>query len=271
MSDPAESTPSEADQASPELTLDGFLGRKFQLLQPKKGLRAGSDALFLAASVPAVSGQTVLEAGVGTGAAALALLTRVPKISVVGVEQHPLHADLARQNAELNQVSERLSIIEGDILEPKTAALAVDVVSSFDHTMANPPYYAPEHSRSSKTASRQAAHFMPPGSLAKWVETLCRLTKPGGTVNFIHRADAAPELLAAMSACLGGLMVLPLCPKDGEPAIRIIVRGTKASSAPMKLLSALTLHDAAGAHTCQSEAVLRSCEALDLDRLAQGA
>ena len=263
----AQSQPNPAAPDKAELTQDGFLDRRFTLLQPKKGLRAGSDALFLAASISAKPGQRVLEAGVGTGAAALALLTRVADMSVTGVEKYPFHADLARRNAELNHKTDRLEIIEGDILALKGA----DFGPPFDHALANPPYYAPEHSRASETASRQAAHFMPPGLLADWVTTLSRLTKPGGTVSFIHRCDAAPELLAAMAASLGGLLVLPLAPKDGAPSTRIIVRGTKGSKAPLQLLSPLALHEGAGAHTCQSDAVLRACQALDLDRMASGA
>ena len=53
------------------LTDDAFLGGKLQILQPEKGYRAGIDAVFLAASIPAVDGETVFEAGIGAGVAAM--------------------------------------------------------------------------------------------------------------------------------------------------------------------------------------------------------
>jgi tRNA1(Val) A37 N6-methylase TrmN6 len=40
--------------------------------------------------------------------------------------------------------------------------------------------------------------------------------------------------------------VLPLLPRDGEPASRVLVRGSKASRAPFRLLAARALHEPAG-------------------------
>ena len=45
------------------LTRDGFLGGALQIWQPIKGYRAAMDPVFLAASVPAKAGQSVLELG----------------------------------------------------------------------------------------------------------------------------------------------------------------------------------------------------------------
>ena len=43
--------------ASETITKDDFLGGKVKVLQPKNGYRAGGDAVLLAASVEAKSGQ----------------------------------------------------------------------------------------------------------------------------------------------------------------------------------------------------------------------
>ncbi len=66
--------PDPCPQPSPgPLTDDAFLGGRLRLWQPARGYRAGMDALLLAAAVPARPGETVLDLGCGTGAAALAL------------------------------------------------------------------------------------------------------------------------------------------------------------------------------------------------------
>ena len=54
-----------------DLTEDGFLGGRLQILQPRKGYRAGTDPVLLAAAVPAQAGQSVLELGCGAGVALL--------------------------------------------------------------------------------------------------------------------------------------------------------------------------------------------------------
>ena len=73
---PRSGTAGTATPAS--LTDDAFLDGKLQILQPEKGYRAGIDAVFLAASIPAVDGETVFEAGIGAGVAAMCLLARNP-------------------------------------------------------------------------------------------------------------------------------------------------------------------------------------------------
>ena len=45
----------------------------------------------------------------------------------------------------------------------------------------------------------------------------------------------------------GGVTVLPVHSKAGEPAIRVLVRAAKASRAPLALLPGLVLNDDAGA------------------------
>ncbi len=51
----------------PSLSEDGFLGGRLRILQPEKGFRAGIDSVFLAACVPCAPGETLMEAGMGTG------------------------------------------------------------------------------------------------------------------------------------------------------------------------------------------------------------
>src|SRR5206468_3980326 len=68
------------------LTEDGFLGGRLRILQPEKGYRAGIDAVFLAATIPCAAGETVYEAGIGTGVAALCVLARNPAIHLTGIE-----------------------------------------------------------------------------------------------------------------------------------------------------------------------------------------
>ncbi|MEM6466501.1 MAG: methyltransferase, partial [Pseudomonadota bacterium] len=46
-----------------ELRTDAYLGGRVQITQPAKGYRAGTDPVLLAAAVPALAGQTVLELG----------------------------------------------------------------------------------------------------------------------------------------------------------------------------------------------------------------
>ena len=78
--------PKRREAPASATTTDDFLGGRIGVLQPKHGHRAGSDAVFLAAAVPARAGDHVLDVGAGVGVAGLCLLARVPSIKVTAVE-----------------------------------------------------------------------------------------------------------------------------------------------------------------------------------------
>lgn len=60
-----------------DFTDDLFLGGRLRLRQPRRGHRAGHDAMLLAAATEARPGQRVADLGTGVGAAGLALARRV--------------------------------------------------------------------------------------------------------------------------------------------------------------------------------------------------
>ena len=84
-----------------------------------------------------------------------------------------------------------------------------------------------------------------------------------GRLVMIHRADALAEVLAAIGGRFGALRVLPMHPRAGDPAHRIIVTGRKGSRAPLHLLPGLVLHGAGNAFLPAVGAVLRDGEALE--------
>jgi tRNA1(Val) A37 N6-methylase TrmN6 len=67
-----------------------------------------------------------------------------------------------------------------------------------------------------------------------------------------------------MQPRLGQLLILPIAPRPGHPARRVIIRGTRDSRASLKLLPPLILHDGQG-YQPVVEAVLRTGAALLLE------
>lgn len=250
----------------PGTTADAFLGGRIEILQYKTGHRGGSDAVFLAAAVPARAGERVLDAGTGAGTAGLCLLARVPGIDVAGVEIDKSQCALARQNAERNRFSDRFRAIEADVTAPgKVLGTAGLVREGYDQVIANPPFYGAGSVRAAADASRASAHVMPDGELERWVRFLTTMAGPHATLTLIHRAESLCPLLEVLKDRFGGLAIYPLFPRRGVPAARVIVQGRKNSRASARLLPGLVLHEDGGAYTAEAEAVLRSGAALNLD------
>ncbi|OYX21737.1 MAG: methyltransferase [Rhodobacterales bacterium 32-66-9] len=200
--------------AEAELTDDRFLCGQLTLLQPVRGYRAATDPVLLAAACPAKPGQSVLDLGCGAGAAALCLGRRVPGLTLAGLELQPAYADLARRNALRNHIP--LEVI------------------------ANPPYYAPGGSPSPIEARARAMQIETP--LTAWVQAATRRLRPGGWLTLICGTDGMPEVLAALAPRLGSASVLPLAPREGRPALRIILQARKGGRAAFRLLAPLVIH-----------------------------
>ena len=219
----------------PDVTLDGYLGGRVKIYQPRNGYRAGVDPVLLAASVPAKPGQKVLELGCGVGVASLCLGARIDGLALTGLELQPEYAELATQNAELNRAN--FSVVVGDLANmPSNLRQA-----SFDHVLANPPYFQRDKSVEAKDDGRETA--MGEGtSLADWVKAASKRLTPKGTATFIHRAERLGDLLAAMDGRLGSIQVLPLVPRSGRDASLVIVRAKKRGKAPLRLHDSLVMH-----------------------------
>ncbi|WP_170332434.1 tRNA1(Val) (adenine(37)-N6)-methyltransferase [Ruegeria arenilitoris] len=221
--------------ADNELTCNDFLGGRVRLWQPVDGYRAGVDPVFLAASVPAISGQSVLELGCGAGAAALCLAARVPGLHLSGVELQAEYAELARKNAVENGAN--FEVVQADL-----SALPSELRQrQFDHVIANPPYYRlGAHSPAADNGRQIALGEQTP--LANWIEVAARRLAPRGYLHMIQRVERLPDMLSACSGRLGSVEILPLGPRIGRAAELLILRARKGGRADFKLHAPLVLH-----------------------------
>lgn len=248
-----------------EFTEDLILGGTLRLRQPKRGHRVGHDAVLLAAATPARSGEHAVELGAGVGAAGLVLAGRVAGLAVTLVEINTGLAAFAQQNAALNQLNERVRAVALDVTAPARAFAAAGLPpGSARRVLMNPPFNDPARQKTSPDPRRRAAHAAPSGTLAAWVRRADTLLAANGTLSLIWRADGLADVLAALGRGFGGVAILPVHPRPDAAAIRILVRASKGSRAPLAILPGLTLNDAEGRPTAAAEGVLRGGVALRL-------
>lgn len=250
---------SAADTLSPATTEDRLLGGRVRLRQPAAGYRVAVDSVLLAAAVPARGGESVLELGSGSGAAALCLHQRVPDCRITGLELDPGLLALARANADLNDAGAQVSFLAGDVAAPPPQIAA----HAFDHVCANPPFL--ERGRADLRGGpprHVAAHIEQGASLAIWIDKMANAVKPKGRLTLIQRADRLDDVLAALRRHAGEIVVFPLWPKAGRPAKRVLVSARTAVSTPLRLSAGLVLHEESGAYSAAARAVLENAAPL---------
>lgn len=250
---------------APDLTDDAVLGGRLRLLQPRRGHRVGHDAILLAAAVGASAGELAVDLGAGVGAAGLALARRCEGVRVRLVEIDADLAALAAENAARNGLADRVSAHALDVAAAAEAFAAVGLAAGgADHVLMNPPFHDAARQPPSPDPRRRLAHMTGREGLAPWVATAGRLLRPGGVLSLIYRADGLADVLAALAHGFGDVAVLPVHPKPGAPAIRIVLRAVKRAGGgvPLALLPGFVLNDVDDRPTADAEAVLRAGAAL---------
>lgn len=244
---------------SVSIKTDSFFGGRLLLRQPARGHRVGTDAVLLAAAAPRDFDDLALDAGSGVGAAGLALAATRPGARFGLIESDAPTAELARANLALNGMEDRGEVFLADLFSPPSRREAGLVDGGAGLVISNPPFFDPRRSRPSPDPGRRRAHVMreavtragaAPGrgggsGLHAWIAASLALVRPGGTFIMIHRPESLEAILASLEGRAGAVAVLPIHARQDQRAIRILVRATKGSRAPLSIASALILHEGA--------------------------
>jgi tRNA1(Val) A37 N6-methylase TrmN6 len=239
------------DKASPDFTLDAFHRGRFWLVQPRgTGHRAGMDAMMLAAAVPSDFSGRLADFGAGAGAAGLAVAARCSAAEIVLVENSAemvAYAERTIAHPENSHLGDRVSIVAADVsLSGKARAAAGLGDGAFDFAIMNPPFNA-HYDRATPDQLKRGAHVMPENLFELWLRSAAAIVKPRGGVAIIARPQSIGEILAALAGRFGKIEIRPIHPRPDVAAIRIVVRGVRASRAGLSLMPPLFLHEA-GSH-----------------------
>ncbi len=229
------------------------LDKKVRLLQPPEGgFRTSLDSVMLAAACPVQPGQSVLDAGCGVGGASFCVAWRVQGIKLTGVDWEMPYIELAQRNIELNPFARDVAFMQADIRTFEAAGV-------FDHVINNPPYLeAGRHTPSPDEIRAQAlGHQEKDLTLDDWINAAHRLVKSNGTLTMIYPAHGTDKIIRGLGKRFGAIEIIPLWPRSGVEAKRVIIRAIKDRQTPARILPGLVLHEDDGAYTAEADRILR--------------
>lgn len=249
---------------SDETTVDAFLGGRLQIKQPRLGYRAGLDPVLLAAAVPARTGEAICELGCGVGTALWCLARRVGDLRLVGIERHAQLLSLAQENAALNQIP--ATLLHEDITEPSDAFKQM----SFDHVIANPPFFDRARGSAAYSSTRESGRGQDT-ALLDWVKLAYKRLKPKGYAHFLINAAQFPEISNAFFEQDFAFEAYPIAAYAHRPARTLLIRARKGGKSAFSLHFPIILHPSApqtagkvDKYQPAIEAVLRDGAALTL-------
>ncbi|EJF90501.1 tRNA1(Val) (adenine(37)-N6)-methyltransferase [Bartonella tamiae] len=227
-------------------TLDEFHRGGFYLVQSRRqGHRSGMDAMILAGLVPTSFKGRVVDLGAGAGAAGFAVAARCINTDVTLVERSPVMFALAKKSLSLSQnkiLKTRISILQADVtLKGRYRVEAGLKNNMYDFAVMNPPFNFSSDRRTPDVLKAEA-HVMEDTMFEDWLRCAAAIVKPGGFLGLIARPQSLEHILLSMKGRFGDIKIIALHPRDGQPAIRILVHARRASKAPLQILPSLIIH-----------------------------
>ena len=230
-------------------TLDTFYSGRILVLQKRKGYRFSVDAPLLADFIRTEASDELLELGTGNGIISL-LLSIKPFKAITAVEIQTSLADLARRNVKLNNLEEKIQIIEEDLR-------AFRPEKKFDVVFSNPPYIKKETGYLSPSAEKSVAKHELKCNINDIVKKTQELLKEEGRANFIYpvnRKDDFRRVLKAHSLEIKTMRFI--LPRKGTPPNLFLVEVGFSSQGP-ELLPPFILYDDQGEYTPEANKVFQ--------------
>ena len=224
-----------------QVTEDWLLNEQVRIFQPKKGYRAGLDAILLAASLPDRAGSNMLDMGCGAGGVLFPAAFRLKTSQFTGLERDASILPLTRKGVVANGLSDRVEVVEGDV-----AALPGDWENRFDVVFSNPPYFEPDRIRTVHEGRENA--YLAEVPLKNWFKSMLFAAKPKGRITIIHRAAVLGDILEYLMSRSGQIEIFPVRPAPGEPAKRVLVTARKGLRR-----GEVVLHDGLSMHVSKGD------------------
>ncbi len=233
------------------------INENLSLIQLKEGLTFGTDAYLLAAFTRSRYGAVGADLGSGTGVAAFLCLTKNKLSHMHAFEVQPRFADLIRKNAEINGLSERITVHSADIRN----ALPKDTGGWLDTVISNPPYMKDGCGLGNQSDCKNIARREVYGTIDDFCACTASLLKHGGLFNVVYRPDRLADLFYAMrKRDLEPKRILLVHADPSSPPSLVLVEGKKGASSSLLWARPLIIYEAGTrTYTADMNTVYETC------------
>jgi len=174
--------------------IDELQRNGYRIIQNSKGFCFGMDAVLLSGFARVKKGERAVDLGCGTGIIPILLEAKTEGTHFTGLEIQKTSADMARRSVEMNGLSEKISIAEGDIKD----ALSMFGKASFDVVTSNPPYMTGKHGLVNPDEPKAIARHEVLCTLEDVITAAAGLLREGGRFYMVHRPFRLAEIMTVM-------------------------------------------------------------------------
>ena len=194
------------------------------------------------------STKNVLDIGCGNAPIPLILSTKTDA-HITGVEIQKEVYDLALESVKINDLENRIKIINADINE-----LYKELeTESFDIITCNPPFFkVKEDSNLNESEYKTIARHEVKLNLEDIMKISKKLLKNNGTLGMVHRPERLVDIIESMRKYnIEPKKIRLVYPKKDKEANILLIEGTKNGKPGIKILPPLYSHDEDGSYTLE--------------------
>ncbi len=248
-----EKAPLGVTSNSRHLTTDTFLNGRLTVYQNKNGYRFSIDSILLAGYVRPKANGLLVDMGCGCGIITLILAHRYPALHLYGVEIQPGLAELARQNAAINGMRERITILEMDIntVTQKQSQGPVDII------VCNPPFGLIRSGRINPNRERALARHEIAMSLKDITAAAHRSLRTGGQFFIIYPVGRMVDLFCRMRADgIEPKRMRTVKSTETDLPKRVLVEGVAGGRPGISMEPPLVIYQANGGYTLEVQRLM---------------
>jgi len=211
--------------------VDTFLNAKLRIIQSQKGYRFSVDALLLADFVLIKDEDIVVDLGAGCGIISLLLAVQKNPGFIIGLELQDELVSQAQRNVVLNELGEKITMIQGDLRHLPLSKGFADIV------ICNPPYRRAKSGRINPDIGRAVARHEIAVSLDAILAASMALLKRKGKLVLIYPANRLTETFTKMSrARLEPKRLQIIFPGSASEAKLALIEGRLQARPGLKIL-----------------------------------
>lgn len=225
--------------------LDDLMRSGRRIIQDPREFCFSMDAVLIAHFPRFKLNARVIDLGTGTGVIPLLIADDVSEICAV--ELNSRAADIARRNVELNGLSEKISVVEGDYRRHREIFSA----ESFDAAIANPPYVPIANGAVNQIVGIARARHEFTATLDDVVRAARFVLKFHGAFFMIHLASRLSEIVDTLHRHQMEMKRLRMIhPKPMREANLVMIEAlVGANVGNLKILPPLIVHNDDGSYT----------------------
>lgn len=229
-------------------TLDSWGKGAVRIIQKKTGYRFSVDSLILSEFVQIRERSRILDLGTGSGILAILLARSYPLSRIVALELSSEFIDLAGRNILLNQLQDRISLIQGDLCQ------LPDFIKEgrFDAVISNPPYRPLQTGRINPNPQKAIARHEIRVNLINLLKAVAHGLKIGGKWFVIYPAWRLVSLLTlSRQQRLEPKKIRLVHSLPDKEAEWVLMEAVHQGREELKILPALTVYQEAGVYSSQ--------------------